>query len=114
MITRVFEDLDEYLPAGHDGVVNRLLAGRSLGDGESVSIWHGRFEPGGTSSLHVHADSLQIYITLVGEMVVGDEVSESVLQPLATAVIAAGSPHFIDNRSEAPAEVLVVSLPALR
>ncbi|HVR33723.1 MAG TPA: cupin domain-containing protein [Acidimicrobiia bacterium] len=114
MIIRDFEDLEEYLPAAHDGVVNRLLAGRSLGDGDAISVWHGRFEPGGTSGLHVHADSVQIYVTLVGEMVVGDEVSESVLRPLATVVIAAGSPHFIDNRSDAPAEALVVSLPALR
>jgi hypothetical protein len=65
MIVRDFADLEEYLPSGHDGVINRLLAGRSRGDG--VIIWHTRFEPGG-----------------------------------------------MENGSEADAEVLVISLPALR
>jgi quercetin dioxygenase-like cupin family protein len=114
VIVRDFAKLEEYLPPDHHGVINRLLAGRALGDGDQVSIWHGRFEPGGRSERHVHEGSLQIYVGISGEMTVGVGESESVLGPLGTAVIAAGSPHFIENRSDEAAEVLVISVPALR
>jgi quercetin dioxygenase-like cupin family protein len=114
MMFRNFDDLEEYSPAGHTGVTNRLLAGTSRGDGDQVSIWHGRFEPGGSSEVHVHDDSLQIYVCLSGEMVVGDGSTESTIGPLDTSVIKASTPHFIENRSDLEAEVLVVSVPALR
>lgn len=114
MIIRRFEDLEKYLPPGHQGVVNRLLAGRSLGDGDSVSVWHGRLQPGGRSDLHTHEGSLQIYLAISGEMVVGDGDVESVLTPLGTVVAPVGSPHFIENRSRRIAEILVISVPALR
>lgn len=114
MIVRDFAELEEYLPAGHHGVVNRLLAGRVRGDGGEVSIWHGRFEAGGSSGLHTHEESLQIYVGISGEMIVGDEEGESVLRRMGTAVITAGSPHFIENRTSVVAEVLVISVPALR
>lgn len=109
-----FEDLDEYLPAGHTGVVNRLLVGRSRGDDGSVSIWHGSLEPGGQSDLHVHEESLQIYVGLSGEMTIGDGVREETLDRLTSAVFAKGTDHFISNRSDQTAEVLVISVPGLR
>jgi quercetin dioxygenase-like cupin family protein len=113
MIFRDFEDLEEYLPPGHQGVANRLLVGRSRDDGDQLSVWHGRFGPGGSSGRHVHEESLQIYVVLSGELTVGDGDDEAVLGPLGTSVIQAGSPHFIENRTTEDAEVLVVSLPAL-
>lgn len=109
-----FEDLDEYLPAGHEGVVNRLLLGMSNGGDDSVSIWHGRLEPGGHSDLHTHNESLQIYVGLAGEMTVSNGQREELLHELTTAVFEKGTPHFIANRSGQSAEVLVISVPALR
>lgn len=109
-----FDELAEYLPPGHDGVVNRLLLGRSNGGDGTVSVWHGRLDPGGHSDLHTHDDSLQIYVGLEGEMTVGDGERETTLVGLSTAVFQAGEPHFIENRSAGPAEVLVISIPGLR
>lgn len=109
-----FEDLDEYLPTGHQGVANRLLLGMSNGGDGSVSIWHGRLEPGGHSDLHTHNESLQIYVGLSGEMTVGNGQREELLHELTTAVFEKGTPHFIANRSGRPSEVLVISVPALR
>lgn len=109
-----FDELDEYMPEGHEGVVNRLLVGAESGGEGAVSVWHGRLDPGGHSELHVHPESLQIYIGISGEMVVGDESEEHALAPLATAIIAAAAEHFIENRSDDPAEVLVISVPGLR
>lgn len=109
-----FQDLEEYLPAGHDGVVNRLLVGQeTVGDGV-VSVWHGRLDPGGHSDLHTHPDSLQIYVGVSGVMVVGSDVEEHELDFLATAIFPTGAKHFIENRSKEPAEVLVISVPGLR
>jgi quercetin dioxygenase-like cupin family protein len=109
-----FEDLEEYQPLGHEGVVNRLLVGRDNLNVDSVSIWHGHLEPGGRSDLHVHDSSLQIYVGISGEMIVGDGEREETLVRLSTVVFEAGTTHFIENRSTERAEVLVVSVPGLR
>ena len=108
------EDLEEYLPGGHEGVVNRLLVGETLGGEGQVSVWHGRLAPGGHSESHTHPGSLQIYVGVSGEMVVGDEQTEQTLTPLAAAVFPKGTVHFIENRSDDDAEVLVISVPGLR
>lgn len=109
-----FEKLEEYAPGGHDGVVNRLLVGEANGGEGAVSVWHGKLEPGGRSERHTHPESLQIYVGLSGEMVVGDEDREEVLVPMATAVFPKGAIHFIQNRSNHDAEVIVISVPGLR
>ncbi len=109
-----FDEPEEYLPEGHQGVVNRLLVGEALGGEGQVSIWHGRLAPGGHSEAHTHPDSLQIYVGVTGEMVVGDHQTEETLTPMATAVFPKGTVHYIDNRSDYEAEVLVISVPGLR
>lgn len=114
MIFHRFEDLEEYIPDGHDGVVNRLLVGEGNGGGGVVSVWHGRLAPGGHSERHTHPESLQIYVGVSGEMVVGDGSREEVLVPLATAMFSKGAVHYIENRGEVEAEVLVISVPGLR
>lgn len=109
-----FDELEEYRPGGHEGVVNRLLVGEGLGGEGRVSVWHGRLAPGGHSETHTHPSSLQIYIGISGEMVVGDDQREETLIPLATALFPQGTVHFIENRSNDEAEVLVISVPGLR
>lgn len=114
MTFRRFDEIDDYRPGGHAGVLNRLLAGASLGDGEGVSVWHGKFDPGGHSEIHRHPGSIQVYVGVSGEFVVGIGGEESTIGPRDVAVIPAGTEHFIANRSDSDAEVLVVSSPALR
>jgi quercetin dioxygenase-like cupin family protein len=109
-----FDELEEYRPGGHEGVVNRLLVGEGLGSEGRVSVWHGRLAPGGHSEAHTHPFSLQIYVGISGEMIVGDEQGEETLTPLATALFAQGTVHFIENRGNDEAEVLVISVPGLR
>jgi len=109
-----FDELEQYLPGGHEGVVNRLLVGEDLGGEGQVSVWHGRLSPGGRSDAHTHPGSLQIYVGISGEMVVGDAEREETLTPLATAIFPKGTVHFIENRGDDDAEVLVISVPGLR
>jgi uncharacterized cupin superfamily protein len=109
-----FDELDEYSPAGHERVVNRLLVGADNGGEGVVSVWHGRLDPGGHSDVHTHPESVQIYVGISGEMVVGDGIEEHRLVPMATAIFPAATEHFIANRGIAVAEVLVISAPGLR
>lgn len=109
-----FENLDEYTPAGHVGVVNRLLVGAGLGGDSAVSVWHGRLEPGGHSDLHIHETSLQAYVGISGSLIVGNGNREELLHPMDTVVFPRGTTHFIENRSESEAEVLVISAPGLK
>lgn len=109
-----FDQLEEYEPAGHDRVVNRLLVGMDNGGEGRLSIWHGRLDPGGHSEVHKHPDSLQVYVGLSGEMTIGNGEEEHLLVPRATAIFPAGTDHFIENRSDDVGEVLVVSVPGLR
>ena len=102
-----------YEPAGHEGVLNRLLAGRELGT-EQVSVWHGTLEPGGGSDTHVHADAAQVYIGLSGPCTVTVGAATHDLGPLTAVTIAPGQPHRIHNHGGEEATLLVVSAPALR
>jgi quercetin dioxygenase-like cupin family protein len=103
----------EYEPHGHQGVVNHLLAGRALGT-PAISVWHGEIEPGGGSDLHSHANSVQIYAGLTGELTVSNSAEEIVIGPGDVAILSAGEKHDIHNRSSTAATLLVISSPALR
>lgn len=114
LVTR-FESADPYEPAGHHGVVNRLLVGLGKGGIPDVSVWHGRLDPGGGAHPHVHEDSLQVYVGIGGAFVVstGDGV-EATLGPGDSIVIPAGVEHGLENQTEVDATLLVISCPALR
>jgi quercetin dioxygenase-like cupin family protein len=105
-------DQPGYAPAGHEGVVNRLLAGAALGT-DQVSVWHGALAPGGHAETHVHDASVQIYVGLTGTCVVTVEQQRFELEPLTAVTIAAGRPHGIRNDGPEGATLLVISAPAL-
>lgn len=107
-------DQEPYVPAGHDGTINRLLIGRALQGDPKFSIWHGRLSPGGGAHPHNHAGADQAYVGLSGrlEVRIGDEVAE--LTPMTAIWVPADTVHEVWNRSDADAELLVISSPALR
>lgn len=109
-----FSEAAEYEPVGHHGVVNHLLAGIGQGGVTNVSVWHGRFQPGGQSDLHVHQGSVQIYAGLTGLFVVTNGESATLLRPGDVVIIPAGETHDIRNESDAAATLLVISAPALK
>lgn len=108
-----FRDATPYEPPGHHGVVNRLLVGRETGV-EDVSVWHGTLAPGGGSDVHVHQDSVQIYVGLAGGATVTVADVEHRLESLTTITIPAATPHSIRNEEDREAALLVISVPALR
>ena len=109
-----FSEAAEYEPAGHHGVVNRLLAGIGRGGVGAVSVWHGRLEPGGGSEVHVHEGSAQIYAGLTGLLMVTNGEMAAPLGPGDVVIIPAGETHDIHNESDDVATLLVISAPALR
>lgn len=109
-----FERCEQYEPAGHAGVVNRLLVGSESGGIEDVSVWHGTIETGGFAEPHVHEGALQVYVVMTGTITVAGESMTSDLQPGDAAVFSPGERHEVKNRSAKEATLLVISTPALR
>lgn len=102
-----------YAPAGHAGVVNRLLVGAELGT-DQLSIWHGAFAPAGASDLHVHEGVVQVYIGLSGRFTVTVDGVAHTLEPMTSVTIPTGVAHEIRSDHDGEATLLVVSAPALR
>lgn len=113
MIITRFDEASTFAPHGHEGVLNRELAGRALHGADSVSVWWGTFAPEGTAGQHVHQNETQVYVVLSGEFSVGGEVEQHTLARGDAALIPPGEPHWIRALSEG-AEVLVITTPALR
>ena len=107
-----FEDAPAFAPAGHDDVVNRALVSTEWHQTPDVSVWWGRFSPGGRSELHTHEGATQVYVVLSGSFVVADADGEHTLAERDTAIIAPGKVHSI--RADSEAEVLVITTPGLR
>lgn len=107
------ESLTPYEPKNHVGFVNRKMAGSAVGSDPAVSVTHATIEPGGTSTLHVHESSVQIYVGLTGVTVVGDGEREHELTSLSTVIFEKGTNHFVENRSSELATVLVITSPEL-
>jgi mannose-6-phosphate isomerase-like protein (cupin superfamily) len=109
-----FDEHDEVEPAGHAGFTSRRLVNSTNGGDGSVSVTHASIAPGGTSTLHVHDHSVQIYVGLAGSVAVGDGHAEHELMELDVVVFEAGSPHFIENRTDETARALVITAPELK
>lgn len=114
METIRFSDQIPYEPAGHYGVVNRLLAGRGAGNLEAVSVWHGLLDEEGGAEMHSHEQSVQIYLLVAGTIVVTSSDESTELSAGDAVIIPAGEPHKLQNSGPGPASLYVVSSPALR
>jgi quercetin dioxygenase-like cupin family protein len=109
-----FDSTESYEPAGHTGVVNRLLAGIKTADLREVSVWHGTIGPGGGSDEHVHEGSVQIYVGLSGTLTITAPTGAALVRSYDAAIIEPGEPHAVTNAADAAATLLVISAPALR
>ncbi|MEX2623983.1 MAG: cupin domain-containing protein [Acidimicrobiia bacterium] len=106
-----FDTLAEYQPKGHEGFASRRLASRAMGADGSVRVSHATVQPGGHSDIHRHETSIQIYIGLSGTLIAGNGVGEYPLAPLSAAIFEKGTDHFVENRSDEVATVLVITAP---
>jgi quercetin dioxygenase-like cupin family protein len=108
-----FEHHEVVEPTGHVGFKSRRLVNSKNGGDGSVSVTYASIVPGGTSGLHSHDQSVQIYVGLSGSLSVGDDQTEHELTPMAVVVFEAGSPHFVENRGDEMASALVITAPEL-
>lgn len=109
-----FDLAEKYEPGGHAGVVNRALVGRGSGGVQAMSVWYGEFTAGASSERHVHDQSVQVYVGLSGEFAVATDDEVVHLEVGDAVIIPAGEFHAIQNLGDTPANVLVISSPALR
>jgi quercetin dioxygenase-like cupin family protein len=82
------------------------LQGREAGPTESLWIGLSHLLPGGRTSLKASPDE-KIYVCIAGEVVVRTETDEVVLRPLDSVRLAPGEPRALENRTNAPATVLL-------
>lgn len=107
-----FEDAPTFAPGGHANVVNHALVSTEWHQTPEISVWWGRFAPGGESELHSHHGATQVYVVQSGSFVVADANGEHRLSVRDTAIISPGEEHRI--RADEEAEVLVITTPGLR
>lgn len=102
-------DAPAYHAPGHVDMRCLRLQGREAGpsDGLLMNLCH--LLPGGTTGLDASPVE-KIYVVLAGEVVISNGDREEVLRPWDACHIAAGEPRQVDNRSNAPASVLLAML----
>ncbi len=69
---------------------------------------HQHVAPGGGSPLHTLAND-KLFVVLTGSPTLVIDGVDHLAGPGATATVPAGVPHRFENRSDAPAELLVVT-----
>ena len=82
------------------------LQGREAGPTESLWIGLSHLLPGGHTSLKSSPDE-KIYVCIAGEVVVRTDAEEVVLRPLDSVRLAPGEPRALENRTNAPATILL-------
>ena len=107
-----FGDAPTFTPGGHADVVNHALVSTEWHDTPQLSVWWGRFAPGGESELHSHEGATQVYVVQSGSFVVTGPDGDHTLSARDTAIIGPGEAHRI--RAHEQAEVLVITTPGLR
>ena len=65
-------------------------------------------DPGDSIGYHVHTDDAEVYYVLSGELTVSQPDGDVVLKAGDVAFTANGEGHSVENRTDAPAEMLAV------
>lgn len=76
--------------------------------GGSWEAIHQRVSPGGGSPLHTLASD-KLFVVLAGELTLVIDGVDHLATAGASATVPAGVPHRFENRSDEPAELLVVT-----
>ena len=82
------------------------LQGREAGPAESLWLGLSHLLPGGHTSLKASPDE-KMYVCIAGEVVVRTDAEEVVLRPLDSVRLAPGEPRALENRTNAPATILL-------
>ncbi len=105
-VTR-FAEARSYEAPEHFGMALLRLQGKEASRSEAMWAGLSHLLPGGRTSLKPSAQE-KFYLVLAGEVVIGNGESEVVLGPLDSCLISRGEARIIENRSNAPASVLLV------
>jgi mannose-6-phosphate isomerase-like protein (cupin superfamily) len=79
-----------------------------------LSVIYERMPPGTAEQRHVHGQARQFFFVISGVLVIEIDGHEEQLAEQQGVELAPGQPHQVFNRSQAPAEFLVISQPPAR
>lgn len=105
-ITRA-DDAPPYSPPLHEGVDAKRLQGHEAGATERFWVGLSVYEPGGAAQTSPAVEET-VYTVLKGELVLTAEGREDVLRALDSVHLTKGTVRSVQNRTPAPATLLVV------
>lgn len=107
------QDLETYVPPGHDGTVNRRLTTGEFC--ENFELVHGTLEPGGVAHRHSHENEHQVIYVMAGAADIELGVEPSVKAQAGTVVrIPPGVEHLVTSTGSEPLELVIVYSPPLK
>ncbi len=106
------DDLETYVPPGHDGTVNRRLTTAEFC--QNFELVHGTLAPGGVAHRHSHEKEHQVIYVMAGaaDVQLGDE---PVVRVEAGGIvrIPPGVEHLVTSMGPAALELIIVYSPPL-
>jgi uncharacterized cupin superfamily protein len=105
-ITRIAE-ASPYQAARHHDVTAMRLHGFDASGAEAFWVGLSHYEPGGRAERDA-SESEKVYVVIDGEITVITDGGEAVLGPLDSCYLARGEARAVENRSGAPASMLVL------
>jgi uncharacterized cupin superfamily protein len=105
-VTR-YAEAKPYDAPNHFGVTSLRLQGAEASPARSFWCGVSRVLPGGGTK-HGAAPLERMYLVLEGEVTVTTAEGETVLRPMDSCLIGAHEARLLENRSKAPATIVVV------
>ncbi|MBO0344333.1 cupin domain-containing protein [Roseibium sp. CAU 1637] len=100
-------DAKAYEAPEHYGMACLRLQGKEASATSAMWVGLSHILPGGHTSLKA-SDQEKIYVVVAGEVTIGTGQETATLGPLDSCVIAPGEPRKLENRTNAPASILLV------
>jgi mannose-6-phosphate isomerase-like protein (cupin superfamily) len=113
VVVRRFAALEPYSPPHHSRTTNRRILDPDDGVGDLLVV-RGTLEPGGGADPHYHEHCDQLIFVITGRCRVRAGDTDEVLGPNDTAFLPRAVPHVVDVLGDAPLELFITYLPALR
>ena len=104
------EELEEFTPPGHGGVVNKQIAGKNTG-ALKMGLSLGRMAPGGLTEMHSHDSAEQLHYVLKGEVTITGPDGSFKLTEGRAVWTPIGEPHGMMNETDQDNVYLVFTAP---
>lgn len=103
------EETDWFTPPGHYGdlSVSNIVPWEAAGN---FQVQRTRLSPGSGKALHSHDDASQLYVVLEGELRFDTGTEQFVRRAGQAVLFEVSDPHAIENETDEPGTVMVVTV----